>query len=85
MQISKISEKIHFQVKWERFGSARFATKRTHSLSVRPMEEYVDVKTCRCIVVYVVAQFYPWFKFYFLLFLGIVKYDTELIQRKINN
>ena len=27
---------------------------------------------------YVVVQFYPWFKFYFLLFLGIVMYDNEL-------
>ena len=27
--------------------------------------------------VYVVVQFYPWFKFHFLLFLGIVVYDNE--------
>ena len=27
--------------------------------------------------IYVVVQFYPWFKFYFLLFLGIVMYDNE--------
>ena len=26
---------------------------------------------------YVVAQFCPWFKFYFLLFLGMVMYDNE--------
>ena len=25
----------------------------------------------------VVVQFYPWFKFYFPLFLGIVMYDNE--------
>ena len=25
----------------------------------------------------VVAQFSPWFKFYFLLFLGMVMYDNE--------
>ena len=25
----------------------------------------------------VVVQFYPWFKFYFLLFLGMVMYDNE--------
>ena len=30
-----------------------------------------------------VVQFYPWFKFYFLLFLGIVVYDNEFEQRKI--
>ena len=26
---------------------------------------------------YVVVQFYPWFKFYFLLFWGMVMYDDE--------
>ena len=26
---------------------------------------------------YVVVQFYPWFKFYFLLFLGMIMYDNE--------
>ena len=28
-------------------------------------------------VVHVVAQFYPWFKFYFPLVLGMVMYDNE--------
>ena len=27
--------------------------------------------------VYVVVQFYPWFKFYLTLFLGMVMYDNE--------
>ena len=27
--------------------------------------------------VYVVVQFHPWFKFYFLLFLGMVMYDND--------
>ena len=27
--------------------------------------------------IYVVVQFYPWFKFYFPLFLGMVIYDNE--------
>ena len=31
----------------------------------------------------VVVQFYPWFKFSFLLFLGIVMYDNEF-ERKEN-
>ena len=26
---------------------------------------------------YLVVQFYPWFKFYFPLFLGMVMYDNE--------
>ena len=33
--------------------------------------------TCQHLYVYVVVKFYPWFKFYFLLFLGIVMYDDE--------
>ena len=37
----------------------------------------------RCVVV----QFYPWFKFYFLLFLGMGMYDNNMImslkQKKI--
>ena len=30
-----------------------------------------------CNNVYAVVQFYPWFKFYFLLYLGMVISDTE--------
>ena len=29
--------------------------------------------------VHVVVQFYPWFKFSFLLFLGMVMYDNNMI------
>ena len=34
---------------------------------------------------FVVVQFYPWFKFYFLLFLGIEMYDNkfETKEKKI--
>ena len=32
--------------------------------------------------IYVVVQFYPWFKFYFLLFLGMVMYDNEFETKK---
>ena len=28
-------------------------------------------------MLYVVVKFHPWFKFYFLLFSGIVMYDDE--------
>ena len=31
---------------------------------------------------YVVVQFYPWFKVYFPLFLGMVMYDTEFEIKK---
>ena len=30
---------------------------------------------------YAVVQFYPWFKFYFPLFLGMVMYDNEFKKR----
>ena len=35
------------------------------------------------VFIYVVVQFYPWFKFYFLLFLGIVMYDNEFETKEI--
>ena len=33
-------------------------------------------------VVDVVVQFYPWFNFFFILFLGILMYDNELETRE---
>ena len=38
-----------------------------------------------CLCVYVVVQFYPWFNFYFLLFLGMVIYDNELKTKENKN
>ena len=35
--------------------------------------------------VYVVVQFYFWFKFYFLLFLGMVMYDNEFKTKEKKN
>ena len=32
--------------------------------------------------VHVMVRFYPWFKFYFSLFLGMVMYENELKHRK---
>ena len=32
--------------------------------------------------VYVVVQFYPWFKFYFPLFLGMIIYDNEFEKKE---
>ena len=40
-----------------------------HYISALIQQVFLDV--------YVVVQFYPWFKFYFLLFLGMVMYDNE--------
>ena len=38
-------------------------------------EDYIIDK--QCTYVYVVVPFFPWFKFYFLSFLGRVIYDNE--------
>ena len=35
--------------------------------------------------VYVVVQFYPWFNFYFPLFLGMVMYDNQFKTKKKKN
>ena len=35
--------------------------------------------------VYVMVQFYPWFNFYFLLFLGMVMYDNEINTKEDKN
>ena len=51
-----------------------------------PYERKVHVKF-PCSVYAMVQLFYPWLKFYFLLFLGMVMYDHEMItslkRRKI--
>ena len=33
------------------------------------------------LLIYVVVHFYPWLKFSFLLFLGMVMYDNNMIMR----
>ena len=42
-----------------------------------------SVEHC-CDIVSVVVQFYPWFKFYFLLFLGMVM-NVDEFETKENN
>ena len=32
--------------------------------------------------IHVVVQFYPWFEFYFLLFLGMVMYENEFERKE---
>ena len=34
-------------------------------------------------IIYVVVQFYPWFKFYFPMFWGMVMYDNEFKTKEI--
>ena len=45
---------------------------------------YVDIMGLKGLTislhVHVVVQFYPWFKFSFLLFLGMVMYDNNMIM-----
>ena len=50
-----------------------------HQITVLLLKFYffLNLKFMFLIHVYIVVQFYPWFKFYFLLFLGIVMYDNE--------
>ena len=41
----------------------------------------LNTKITECI--YVVVQFYPWFKFSFLLFLGMVMYDKNIKENEM--
>ena len=43
----------------------------------------LNTKTVEINIAYVVVQFYPWFKFYFPSFLGMVMLIMSLKQRKI--
>ena len=45
-------------------------------------ESNPDQENCH---VYVVVQFYPWFNFYFPLFLGMVIYDNEFETKENKN
>ena len=41
------------------------------------------MQRCDKCITYVVVQFYPWFKFYFPLFCGMVMYDNEFDTKEI--
>ena len=41
------------------------------------------IQRCDKCITYVVVQFYPWFKFYFPLFCGMVMYDNEFDTKEI--
>ena len=60
---------------------SRFEIKKRHF--ARLLEPRINQANQLNLDVYVVVQFYPWFKFYFLLFLGMVMYDNEF-QTKEN-
>ena len=45
---------------------------------------YTEILTIKTFI-YVVVQFYPWFNFYFLLFLGMVMYDNEFKTKDNKN
>ena len=49
------------------------------------ISEFYNITKSTCIYVYVVVQFYPWFNFYFPLFLGMVIYDNEFRTKESQN
>ena len=60
---------------------SRFEIKKRHF--ARLLEPRINQANQLNLDAYVVVQFCPWFKFYFLLFLGMVMYDNEF-QTKEN-
>ena len=62
------------------------AVMRKWVLLTDPDDKMAGVKVRKkCLVymqLYVVVQFYPWFKFYFPLFWGMVMYDNEFKTKK---
>ena len=53
------------------------------SLCIHAIVFQDNSKFPRVLHIYVVVQFYPWFKFYFPLFCGMVMYDNEFKTNKI--
>ena len=46
---------------------------------------FINIFTPKSILyshIYVVVQFYPWFEFYFLLFLGVLMYENEFERKE---
>ena len=43
-----------------------------YTLIIAPMHAHMHAHIHTCMHTYVVVQFFPWFKFYFLLFWGMV-------------
>ena len=53
-------------------------SKLSQATKLEPLNEGSGSALLQMVSVYVVVQFYPWFKFYFSLFWGMVMYDNEL-------
>ena len=60
-----------------------YLARPTKTAMLRKLLAQHSVEHC-CDIVSVVVQFYPWFKFYFLLFLGMVM-NVDEFQTKENN
>ena len=46
---------------------------------------FINIFTPKSILyshIYVVVQFYPWFEFYFRLFLGVLMYENEFERKE---
>ena len=56
------------------FSSLNLELQQLHEIMFKTT---LHIKWYSLYVVNVVVQFYPWFKFYFPLFLGMVMYDNE--------
>ena len=52
--------------------------KKSNFVTFRPYQKKVPFTPK--LYIYVVVQYYPWFKFSFLLFLGMVMYDNNMIM-----
>ena len=51
----------------------------------RPLNINIQISYCVVPKISVVVQFYFWFNFYFLLFLGMVMYDNEFKTKEKKN
>ena len=85
MRFMKCQNFFHSFVKcWEKDSEHISNSVNPHQITVL-LYFFVNLKFMFLIHVYVVLQFYPWFKFYFLLFLGIIMYDNEFETKKNRN
>ena len=80
--IQMIVHTINFSAK-ERTLFSPFSRK-SFSIVDNGLTPTVHLKTYLSVGVYVVVQFYPWFKLFFLLFLGMAIYDDvfETMENK---
>ena len=59
--------------------------KGSNARAIADLGAYWSFECTGALRVYVVVQFYPWFNFYFPLFLGMVMYDNQFKTKKNKN